>query len=101
MPNRSKLRFQVSHVRFSIVFPVLLYAICNTVSLERLAKWFQHGDRLDYSGLSAYLLAGLCLFILIFPEEELRRLRLQAAEYDPAATGGRVATLCPRRRREA
>ena len=66
MANRSKLRFQISHVRFSIVFPALLYATCNSVNLERLAKWFQHGDRLNYSGLSAYLLAGLCLFILIF-----------------------------------
>ena len=66
MANPLKLRFQLSHVRFSIVFPVLLYAICNTVNLERLAKWFRHGDRLDYFGLSAYLLAGLCLFILIF-----------------------------------
>jgi len=60
------LRFRISHVRFSIVFPVVLYAICNTLNLERLAKWFRHGDRLDYLGLSAYLLAGLSLFILIF-----------------------------------
>ena len=66
MPNPSKFRFQISHVRFSILFPVLLYATCNSVNLERLAKWFQHGDRLNYLGLSAYLLAGLCLFILIF-----------------------------------
>ena len=66
MANLSKLRFQISHVRFSIVFPVLLYVICNTVNLERLAKWFQHGDGVDYFALSAYLLAGLCLFILIF-----------------------------------
>jgi len=66
MANRSTLRFQISHVRFSIVFPVLLYAICNTVNLETLARWFRHGDRLDYLGLSAYLLAGVGLFILIF-----------------------------------
>src|SRR3982751_501851 len=66
MANPSKLRFQISHVRFSVVFPVLLYAVCNTVNLEKLARWFRHGDRVDYAGLSAYLLAGLCLFILIF-----------------------------------
>ena len=66
MANPLKLRFETSHVQFSIVFPLLLYAICNTVNLERLAKWFRHGDRLDTLGLSAYLLAGLCLFILIF-----------------------------------
>ena len=66
MASPLKRRFQISHVRFSIVFPALLYAICNTVDLERLAKWFRHGDRLDYAGLSAYLVAGLCLFILVF-----------------------------------
>ena len=66
MASRVKLRFQLSHIRFSIVFPVLLFATCNTVNLDRLAKWFRHGDRLDYLGLSAYLLAGLCLFILVF-----------------------------------
>jgi len=66
MANAAKLRLQTSHVRFSIVFPVLLYAICNAVNLESLAKWFRHGDRLDYAGLSAYLLAGLCLFIVVF-----------------------------------
>jgi lipid A ethanolaminephosphotransferase len=59
-------RFRISHVRFSIAFPALLYVICNTVNLGRLATWFRHGDRLDYAGLSAYLLTGLCLFILIF-----------------------------------
>ena len=66
MLNPVKRRFRISHVRFSIVFPVLLYVICNAVNLGRLATWFRHGDRLDYAGLSAYLLAGLCLFVLIF-----------------------------------
>jgi lipid A ethanolaminephosphotransferase len=66
MSNRLKLRFRISHVRFSIAFAVLLYGICNTINLGRLATWFRHGDRLDYAGLSAYLLTGLCLFILIF-----------------------------------
>src|SRR6476469_4325553 len=66
MVHPFKLRFQISHVRFSIVFPVLLYAICNTVNLERLARRFRHGDRVDYSGLCGYLLTGAGLFILIF-----------------------------------
>lgn len=66
MGNFSKLRFQISHVRFSIVFSVLLYAICNTINMGQLAKWFRHGDRVDYPGLSAYLLAGVCLFMLVF-----------------------------------
>ena len=66
MANPVRLRFRNSHDRFSIVFPVLLYAICNAVNLDRLAKWFRHGDRPDYLGLAAYLVAGLCLFIVVF-----------------------------------
>ena len=66
MANPLSIRFQISHVRFSILFPVVLYAICNAITLERLARWFRHGDRVDYPGLSAYLLAGLCLFIVVF-----------------------------------
>src|SRR5690349_18233748 len=66
MMNHFKRRFRLSHIRFSIVFPVLLYLICNAVNLGKLAKWFLHGDRLDYLSLSAYLLAGLSLFIVVF-----------------------------------
>ena len=66
MANPVRLRFRNSHDRFSIVFPVLLYAICNAVNLDRLAKWFRHGGRPDYLGLAAYLVAGLCLFIVVF-----------------------------------
>src|SRR5690242_17175772 len=66
MASRVMLRTRISHIRFSLVFSVLLYAICNAVNLDRLARWFRHGARPDYLGLSAYLLAGLCLFTLIF-----------------------------------
>ena len=66
MSNLLKPRFRISHVRFSILFPLLLYVICNAINLGRLATWFRHGERMDYAGLSAYLLTGLCLFILIF-----------------------------------
>jgi len=53
------MRFQVSHLRFSLGFSVLLYAICNTINLDKLAKWFRAGDGLDALALSAYLVAGL------------------------------------------
>jgi lipid A ethanolaminephosphotransferase len=59
-------RFQTSHTNFSIVFPVLLYAVCNSINVGRLSGWFRQGDGLDYLALCAYLLAGLCLFVGFF-----------------------------------
>lgn len=61
-----KYRFQVSHGKFSTFFPFLLYAICNALNIDKLAKWFTQKDGVDYVALSAYLLAGLCLFIVFF-----------------------------------
>jgi len=61
-----KPRFQTSHTRFSVVFTVLLYAICNALNIDKLAKWFYGKDGVDYLALSAYLLAGWCLFLVLF-----------------------------------
>jgi len=61
-----KYRFQVSHGKFSTIFPLLLYAICNALNIDKLAKWFPQKNGVDYVALSAYLLAGLCLFIAFF-----------------------------------
>jgi lipid A ethanolaminephosphotransferase len=60
------LRFQVSHLRFSLGYSVLLYGVCNTLNLDKLSKWFRHGDGLDSVALAAYLVAGLCLFTAFF-----------------------------------
>ena len=62
----SRLRFQISHVRFAVGYSVALYAICNGLNIHRLAQWFRDRDGLDYSALIAYLLAGLCLSIGFF-----------------------------------
>lgn len=59
-------RFQLSHARFSVVFPALLFGTCNALNFDKLAKWFYVGDRLNGLALAAYLLAGLCLFIAFF-----------------------------------
>jgi len=66
MVSVRSLRFQVSHTRFSILFPLALFAICNAINFDKLAHWFRQGDGLDYSALGAYLLAALCLFIGFF-----------------------------------
>ena len=61
-----KLKFQASHTRFSLGFSIALYATCNALNLDKLSKWFREKDGLNYAALSAYLLAGLCLFIVFF-----------------------------------
>ena len=65
--NRSRTKkLNLSHLSFSLIFPTLLYAACNAVVIEKIARWFPMGDSLDYAGLGAFLLFGLCLFIAIF-----------------------------------
>lgn len=57
---------RLSHVRFSILFPLALYVICNGVNIGRLARWFRAGDSLDLAALVVFLVAGLCLFVFVF-----------------------------------
>jgi len=64
--SRPTRRFHISHTKFLIAFPAALYAICNALNIEKLAKWFRDKDGLDLLGLSAYLFAGLCVFIAVF-----------------------------------
>jgi lipid A ethanolaminephosphotransferase len=59
-------RLRTSHATFSVVFSTALFAVCNGLNLDKLTKWFRAGDGLDYSALLAYLLAGLCLFTVVF-----------------------------------
>lgn len=61
-----KHRFTVSHTKFVVAFSVLLYAVCNALNIDKLAKWFYHNDQLETAALSAYLLAGLCLSVAFF-----------------------------------
>jgi lipid A ethanolaminephosphotransferase len=62
----AKLRFGVSHTRFSIGFAVLLFVICNALNADKLTRWFRQGDSVDLSALCAFLLGALCLFVAIF-----------------------------------
>src|SRR5262245_15486237 len=64
-PGR-RLRIQISHGRFAVLFPLLLYVACNALNIGKLARWFYSKEGLDYVGLAAYLLIGLCLFIAFF-----------------------------------
>jgi lipid A ethanolaminephosphotransferase len=59
-------RYRISHSTFCVAFPLALFAVCNAVNIDKLAKWFTLKDGLDVVGLSAYLFAALCLFIAFF-----------------------------------
>lgn len=61
-----KLRYQTSHTRFSVAFSLLLYAICNALNIDKLTRWFDQKDSCNYFALTAYLFAGLCLFLVVF-----------------------------------
>jgi lipid A ethanolaminephosphotransferase len=61
-----RLRYRTSHTAFSVAFPLVLYVVCNALNIDKLSRWFAQKDGLDLLGLSAYLLAGLCLFIAFF-----------------------------------
>lgn len=62
----SGFRFQISHIRFAIAFPTVLYVACNALNIDRLSKWFPRGDDPDLPALAAFLFAGLCLTIAVF-----------------------------------
>lgn len=56
----------VSHITFTVVFTILLYTVSNFLIMEKFSKWFTFRDSLDYTGLLAFLVVGLCLFVSIF-----------------------------------
>ncbi len=66
MAKIEKRRPTLSHLRFAILFSAVLYAICNAPNAGKLAHWFRHRGGYDIPALSAYLLAGWCLFLVFF-----------------------------------
>lgn len=57
---------RISHTRFVIGFAALLYVTCNALNIGTLAKWFYENEGLNLWSFSAYLVAGLSLFIAFF-----------------------------------
>lgn len=66
MARLDRFRLRVSHTRFAIAFSVLLYGVCNALNVDKLAHWFAARDGYDFAAFAAYLLAGLCLFLVFF-----------------------------------
>jgi lipid A ethanolaminephosphotransferase len=61
-----RIRLSISHPWFCIGYCAGVFLLSNSLTIGRLAKWFREGDALDLSAITAYLLAGLCLFIAVF-----------------------------------
>jgi lipid A ethanolaminephosphotransferase len=61
-----RTRWSISYPCFCILYCGGVFLCSNSLTIGRLAKWFREGDALDLSAFSAYLLAGLCLFIAVF-----------------------------------
>lgn len=59
-------QFRISHAAFAVAFPALVFAVANAPNIDRIARWFSGRGGVDYVALTAYLLAGLCLFIAFF-----------------------------------
>lgn len=66
MATAARLRMRVSHSRFALAFSTLLYAVCNALNLGKLSHWFAGRDAFDVTAFTAYLFAGLCLFLVFF-----------------------------------
>ena len=57
---------RISHIRFILVFSLVLFTAWNSLNIGRLAHWFGEGAAFDLPALLAYLFAGLCLFVVVF-----------------------------------
>ncbi len=64
MSNFTLFKRPISHIHFVLLYAVLLYTVSNAINFDKIVKWFYLGDEVHYSALLAYLLLGLCLFIL-------------------------------------
>ena len=61
-----KSRPVVPHWLFCLAFPAALFVACNVLNVGKLAHWFPDGDGLNVWAFTAYLVAGLSLFIVVF-----------------------------------
>lgn len=73
-------RFQISHTYFCLAYTTLLYVIYNALNFDKIAKWFYIKDQIDFSGLAAFLIIGLCssiaVFALIFHRKTIKPLAI-------------------------
>jgi len=66
MKSITSIKFEISHLSFSLIFTTLLFVICNGLIFDKFTKWFYQGDSIEYSALIAFLIFGYGLFIAFF-----------------------------------
>ncbi len=59
-------QLKISHSLYSIIFTTLLYVVNNALNIDKITQWFYVGDSIEYLSLGAYLIFGLCIFIIFF-----------------------------------
>ena len=66
MKLRKAFEIKTTQTRFTIFFTTLMYVVCNSFNIDKIAKWFYVGGGLDITALTAYLITGLSLLIVFF-----------------------------------
>ena len=61
-----RIKYKISHTKFCLVYPLVLFTSYNAINIDKLTKWFTVKDGLDVVGFAAYLLTALTLFISFF-----------------------------------
>lgn len=59
-------KYKIPHTYFCIAYTILLYAIYNALNFDKIAKWFYIKDKVDYSGLTAFIIIGFCASVAVF-----------------------------------
>lgn len=58
-------KFQVTNVKFIIIFTTLVYIINNAIIIDKFTKWFTTNGNFDYTGFIAYSIIGLTISIAL------------------------------------
>ncbi len=59
-------KFQISSIKYILIFITLVYVVNNILIIEKFTKWFTDKGVLDFTGLIAYFIVGLFLSIALF-----------------------------------
>ncbi len=59
-------RIRATPLQFSVLFTSFLYATCNALDIDRLARWFPGTRGAALLPFTAFLAAGYCLFLACF-----------------------------------
>ncbi len=66
MPGFLKKRLSLSHISFAIIYTLTVYLVFNVLTIGKVVQWFSIDSRIDYAGLTAYLVFGYSFFLSSF-----------------------------------